>query len=177
MVRDNALAVSGLLSARIGGPPVHPPIPEGVWRPFLSRDKWETPDENDDARYRRALYTYVKRSIPYPTFASFDAPSREFCNPRRLNSNTSLQALVTLNDTAFVECAEALGEKLESGFSSGTISERLSLAYRLVTGRNPPVSSLRELVNLYEATLQESPGKASMVVAQVLLNLDESLTY
>lgn len=181
MVRDNALAVSGLLSAKIGGPPVHPPIPEGVWRPFLSRDKWETPDENDDARYRRAIYTYVKRSIPYPTFASFDAPSREFCNPRRLNSNTPLQALVTLNDTAFVEFAEALGQKLENGFSdsraSQTVDDRLSLAYRLVTGRNPPASSLRELVHLYEGTLKESPGNAATIVAQVLLNLDESLTY
>ena len=88
-----------------------------------------------------------------------------------------MQALVTLNDTAFVECAKALGEKLESGFSSGTISERLSLAYLLVTGRNPPESSLRELVTLYEATRQEAPSQAATVVAQVLLNLDESLTY
>jgi hypothetical protein len=156
---------------------VHPPIPDGIWQPFLSQDKWETPERDDGDRYRRAIYTYVKRSIPYPTFASFDAPSREFCNPRRLNSNTPLQALATLNDTAFVECAEALGEKLESGFSSGPISECLSLAYRLVTGRNPPDSSLRELVRLYEETQQESPEKASTVVAQVLLNLDESLTY
>ena len=177
MVRDNALAVSGLLSTEIGGPPVHPPIPEGVWQPFLSKDKWETPDRDEEDRYRRAIYTYVKRSIPYPTFASFDAPSREFCNPRRLSSNTPLQALVTLNDTAFVECAKALGEKLESGFSSGTISERLSLAYLLVTGRKPPESSLRELVTLYEATQQEAPSQAATVVAQVLLNLDESLTY
>ena len=177
MVRDNALAVSGLLSTEIGGPPVHPPIPEGIWQPFLSQDTWETPGRDEEDRYRRAIYTYVKRSIPYPTFASFDAPSREFCNPRRLNSNTPLQALVTLNDTAFVECAESLGGKLERGFSSEPISERLSLAYRLVTGRNPPESSLRELVRLYEETLQESPEKASTVVAQVLLNLDESLTY
>ncbi len=177
MVRDHALAVSGLLSTEIGGPPVHPPIPEDIWQPFLSQDKWETPDRDEEDRYRRAIYTYVKRSIPYPTFASFDAPSREFCNPRRLNSNTPLQALVTLNDTAFVECAESLGKKLERGFSSEPISECLSLAYRLVTGRNPPDSSLQELVRLYEETLQESPEKASTVVAQVLLNLDESLTY
>lgn len=177
MVRDQALAVSGLLSEKIGGPPVHPPIPEGVWRPFLSRDKWETPDEDDDDRYRRALYTYVKRSIPYPTFASFDAPSREFCNPRRLNSNTPLQALVTLNDEAFVECAEALGQKLESGYSNSDIRKRLSQIYRLVTGRNPPDSALSELVQLYEDTLEESPGNAATIVAQVLLNLDETLTY
>ena len=181
MVRDNALAVSGLLSTEIGGPPVHPPIPEGVWRPFLSRDKWETPEKDQDARYRRAVYTYVKRSIPYPTFASFDAPSREFCNPRRLNSNTPLQALVTLNDTAFVECAEALGEKLDNGFSnsysSQPISDRLFSAYRLATGRDPSDSALRELVQLYESTLQEAPSKASTIVAQVLLNLDETLTY
>ena len=76
-VRDQALALSGLLSDKRGGPPVHPPLPPDVWRPFEAKDKWTTPKPGEEDRYRRSIYTYVKRSIPYPTFATFDAPSRE----------------------------------------------------------------------------------------------------
>jgi len=176
MIRDQSLAVSGLISNKMGGPPVHPPIPEGVWRPFEARDKWETPEPGQDDRYRRSLYTYVKRSIPYPTFASFDAPSREFCSPRRLTSNTPLQALTTLNDRAFVECAEALGRRISDEFS-GTEGERLAQAYRLVTGRKADSEQLRPLVNLHKKVAAEAPEQAWTVVAQVLLSLDDTLTY
>lgn len=176
MVRDQALAVSGLLSSKLGGPPVHPPIPEGVWQPFLSRDHWETPEPGHEDRYRRSIYTYTKRSIPYPTFASFDAPSREFCNPRRLTSNTPLQALVTLNDQVFVECAEALGETLENSFSD---APELGLAqgHRLVSGRSANDERMAALTKLYEDVSAQSPEIAWTTVAQVLLNLDETLTY
>ena len=176
MVRDQSLAVSGLISSKQGGPPVHPPLPEGVWRPFASRDKWETPEVGDEDRYRRSLYTYVKRTIPFPTFATFDAPSREFCSPRRLSSNTPLQALVTLNDTVFVECAEALAKRLESDFS-GTTDERLARAHRLATGRAANSNRIQELVELYDEVNAQAPDKTWTVLAQVLLNLDETLTY
>jgi len=176
MVRDQALAVSGLLSEKMGGPPVHPPLPEGVWRPFLSRDKWETPERGADDRYRRSLYTYVKRSIPFPTFAAFDAPSREFCTPRRLSSNTPLQALVTLNDAAFVECAAALGDRLDSELADSP-KRSLARAYPLVTGRAADTETISELYHLYEDTKEHSPQSAWTMVAQVLLNLDETLTY
>lgn len=176
MVRDQALAVSGLLSPKRGGPPVHPPLPEGVWRPFLKNDKWETPDPGQEDRYRRSIYTYVKRSIPFPTFATFDAPSREFCTPRRLSSNTPLQALVTLNDLVFVECAEDLGQRLESECSVSP--ERCLVdAHRLVTGRMANTDRLQALSQLFEDVKEQSPEVVWKVVAQVLLNLDETLTY
>ncbi len=79
VVRDQALAICGLLSANMHGPPVHPPLPPGVWRPFAAGDKWTTPDPGNADRYRRSIYTYVKRSIPFPVFAAFDMPTREFC--------------------------------------------------------------------------------------------------
>jgi len=179
-VRDQALALSGLLSDKIGGPPVHPPIPEGVWRPFEAGDKWDTPKPTDQDRYRRSIYTYLKRSIPYPTFATFDAPSREFCTPRRLKSNTPLQALVTLNDAAFFECAEELGKRIGSDEFSGTTAQRLSRAHLLATGRQPGEKRLAELTALYEHAHQSSQGDnaaAWTVLAQLLLNLDETLTY
>ncbi len=179
-VRDQALALSGLLSPKLGGPPVHPPIPEGVWQPFSSGDKWNTPKRGDENRYRRSLYTYTKRSIPYPSFASFDAPSREFCTPRRVASNTPLQALVTLNDEAFVECAEALAKRIESEFS-GSIRSRLSQACRLVTAREPDDARLDVLETLHKQVSERADGAGAespwLVVAQALLNMDEVLNY
>ncbi len=176
MVRDQALAASGLISLKRGGPPVHPPLPEGVWQPFLSKDLWETPERGEPDRYRRSLYTYVKRSIPFPTFAAFDAPSREFCNPRRLSSNTPLQALVTLNDAVFVECAEALGGRI-ANTADGDLKAGLAQAHRMVTGRPPSQERIDKLYSLYEDANLQSPEQAWTVVAQVLLNLDETLTY
>ena len=176
MVRDQALAVSGLLSSKFGGQPVHPPLPDGLWRPFTAEDKWETPGRESEDRYRRSIYTYIKRTIPYPALASFDAPSREFCNPRRLNSNTPLQALVTLNDQTFVECAEALGARLRSDFSE---SPEMGLAegHRLVTGREANADRIEALTQLFENVSVQAPENSWTVVAQVLLNLDETLTF
>ncbi|MEM9280915.1 MAG: DUF1553 domain-containing protein, partial [Verrucomicrobiota bacterium] len=176
MVRDQALAVSGLLSKKLGGEPVHPPLPGGVWKPFSKNDKWETPEPGQDDRYRRSIYTYVKRTIPFPTFATFDAPSREFCNPRRLTSNTPLQALVTLNDAAFLECAEKLGHWLQTN-EADSLDQRLASGHLLVTGRNANAERLEELARLFHEVESQSPEIAWMVTAQVLLNLDESLTY
>ena len=176
MMRDQALAVSGLLSSKLGGPPVHPPLPDGVWQPFLSKDKWDTALPGDENRYRRSIYTYIKRSIPFPTFATFDAPSREFCTPRRLTSNTPLQALVTLNEETFVDCAKALGQQFESEHPQPS-EDQLAQAHRLVTGRQADKKRLEELAQLFKKIKNKSPKQAGTVVAQVLLNLDETLTY
>lgn len=176
MVRDQALAVSGLLSSKMGGEPVHPPLPAGVWKPFQGGDKWNTPKVGEENRYRRSLYTYVKRTIPFPAFATFDAPSREFCNPRRLTSNTPLQALVTLNDAAFMECAESLGKHLAEK-QPGTVGEKLAAGHLLVTGREADESRINELRKLMQEVEKQSPQQAWTVTAQVLLNLDETLTY
>ena len=176
MVRDQALAVSGLLSSKLGGPSVYPPLPEGVWQPFQKDNKWTTPESGNEDRYRRSLYTHVKRSIPFPTFSAFDAPSREFCTPRRLTSNTPLQALVTLNDQTFVECAEAMGKRLELDYPEGP-EEAIAQAHRLVTGRTAHSDRLQTLTKLYRQVNMESPENAWTVVAQVLLNLDDTLTF
>lgn len=148
-VRDNMLAVGGLLSNKVGGSPVRPPIPAGIWNPFDGGDRWNTAKQGDENRYRRSIYVYVKRSIPFPTFATFDAPSREFCTPRRLTSNTPLQALFTLNDEAFVECAEALGQRIENEFT-GSLGVRLAKAHLLATGRQPNQNRVEELLRLHD---------------------------
>ena len=110
MVRDQALAVSGLLSPKIGGPSVMPPMPDGIWNSPYSGDRWSTSAGED--RYRRGLYTFWKRTNPYPSFMSFDAPSREICVVRRSRTNTPLQALTVLNDPVYVEAAQALARRM-----------------------------------------------------------------
>ncbi|QDV63845.1 Planctomycete cytochrome C [Crateriforma conspicua] len=173
MVRDAALAASGLLSNEIGGAPVHPPIPEGVWKPFQGGDKWDTAPVSSGDRYRRSIYTYTKRSIPYPMFATFDAPSREFCTPRRLRSNTPLQALVTLNDDTFVECASALARSMR--LLDRPTPDRIAWGFEAVTTRPPNPDEHDRLVRLYKAVLADGgDAETAMIdVATVLLNLDE----
>ncbi|WP_052573029.1 PSD1 and planctomycete cytochrome C domain-containing protein [Haloferula sp. BvORR071] len=188
MARDNSLAVAGLIQQRDGGAPVNPPIPDGVWRPFDSGDKWMTPEPGSPDRYRRAVYTYWKRSIPYPTFATFDAPSRELCSKRRILSNTPLQALAVLNDPAFNECAKGLARRMKYE-AQGDVKERLALGYRLATSRPATPDRIEDLNALYtklEKSYAADPasmqgmagtpdGAAYTVVASVLLNLDEAL--
>ncbi|MEM6915571.1 MAG: PSD1 and planctomycete cytochrome C domain-containing protein [Verrucomicrobiota bacterium] len=189
ILRDQALAIGGLLSRKVGGPPVHPPIPGGVWQPFEKGDKWETPERGEENRYRRALYTYTKRSIPFPAMATFDAPSREFCNPRRLTSNTPLQALTMLNDEAFAEAAQGLARRMKFE-TEGDLKEKLAAGYQIATAGSPSAERLHELVTLFnnlEARYKAEPnlkeglaatpdGAAFTIVAQVILNLDEVLT-
>jgi hypothetical protein len=197
-VRDQALAISGLLSDRMYGPPVYPPLPEGVWTPFQTGEKWPTPTRGDPNRYRRTVYTYTKRSIPFPIMASFDAPTREFCSSRRLRSNTPIQSLMTLNDEAFVEAIDALAHRMIT--SGKTAQTRIEHGFVLATSRHPELNELSELVALYDLGLQQaqtaaqsglnpdelaqqkteietqSQLKAMQSVAAVLLNLDEIFT-
>lgn len=189
ILRDQALAIGGLLTEKVGGPPVHPPIPGGVWKPFQAGDKWETPKTGEPDRYRRALYTYTKRSIPFPSMATFDAPSREFCSPRRLVSNTPLQALTMLNDEVFAEAAKGLARRMKYE-TEGSLAEKLAAGYRIATASHPSPGKLAELTGLFhklEAQYESEPelkqglagtpdGAAFTIVAQVLLNLDEVLT-
>ena len=111
MVRDQALALSGLLSQKVGGPSVFPPQPEGLWQAAFNGERtWSTSQGED--RYRRGLYTFWRRTVPYPSMAVFDAPSREICAIRRVRTNTPLQSLVTLNDPVYVEAAQALARRI-----------------------------------------------------------------
>jgi hypothetical protein len=181
MLRDQALAVSGLLTRKVGGPSVMPPQPSGIWKSTYSGDKWKNATGPD--RYRRGVYTYLKRTSPYPSMTTFDAGSGEVCQIRRVRTNTPLQALVTLNDTAFVEAAGALSKRMKD----------IAHGFRLVLIRPP---SAKELVRLEQlaATMKNhyakdpaaakellsavglKDGDAAMIaVANVLLNLDETL--
>lgn len=190
-VRDQALAASGLLSGKMYGPSVMPPQPDGIWLSPYSGEKWVVSEGED--KYRRALYTYWKRTAPYPSMTAFDAPSREFCQSRRIRTNTPLQALVTLNDPVYMEAAEKLAEKM---YGSGkTLEEQLSKGYYLLTYKKAPAGKLEVLKKVYGEALSEfrsdtsrvreflvytrerKPEVAAMTLtANVLLNLDEVIT-
>ena len=188
MMRDHSLTAAGLISRKFGGTPVHPPLPPGVWKPFV-KDEWNTPKPGDPERYRRAVYVYFKRSLLYPLFSSFDVPPRDISSKRRLVSNTPLQALTTLNDAAFHEASVALSNRMTAA-APDDLTARIAYGYRLAASRDitPDRSSeLRELyqylVAEYSASpdtmkdLADTPDKAALaIVASVLLNLDESLT-
>lgn len=174
MVRDQSLAIAGLLSDKMHGPPVRPPIPEGVWNPFAGGDKWNTPEVDSEDRYRRAVYTYTKRSIPYPMFAAFDAPSREVCTPRRLQSNTPIQALMSLNDQTMIECSEAFGKRMQE--FQGSPSEKIRYGFLLATCRDPEPNELKPVESLLETYSADEKDAGWIAVATVILNLDEVLT-
>jgi hypothetical protein len=198
-VRDQALALSGLLSRKIGGPSVYPPQPNGLWQAaFNGQRTWPTSTGED--RYRRGIYTFWRRTVPYPSMATFDAPSREICALRRLPTNTPLQALVTMNDPVYVEMAQALGRRLvrEGGAMA---PDRARFGLRLVLARPATEEQVQALVTLYQNELARYRGDADAakklatdplgplpqgmdpaeaaawtVVANVLLNLDGVLT-
>jgi hypothetical protein len=151
MIRDQSLAVSGLLSRKMYGPSVRPPRPNlGLRAAFGGSTDWK-PSPGDD-KFRRGLYTSWRRTTPYPSMATFDAPSREVCTIRRIRTNTPLQALVTLNDPAFIEAAQALARRMvsEGGQSA---RERASYGFRLSLARSPSHAELDVLVKLYEQSL------------------------
>ena len=180
-IRDMSLSVSGLLSAKKFGAPVFPPLPAGVWKPFDKKDKWSTPEPGREERYRRALYTYWKRSIPYPSLLAFDAPSREVCSKRRLVSNTPIAALTALNDPAFEEFTEVFAQRM-LGHSDSEVRGKISYGYRLATSQTPSSKTLDDLVALYQTNLnpqlvgKQSENLAMILVASVILNLDLTLT-
>jgi hypothetical protein len=181
MVRDQALKASGLLTTKLGGPSVMPPQPSGIWKSTYSGDRWK--DAAGPDRYRRGLYTYLKRTSPYPSMMTFDAGSGEVCQIRRVRTNTPLQALVTLNDPVFLEAAGALSKRMKD----------VAHGFRLVMIRPPKDRELRRLEDLRRtmgehyradpaaakallASAGLSEGDAALVaVANVLLNLDEAL--
>jgi hypothetical protein len=174
-----------LLSAKIFGPPVFPPQPAGVWSSVYSNATWQ--DSQGEDRYRRGLYTYSKRTSGYPGFLTFDMPSRDLCCARRVASNTPLQALVTLNDPAYIEAAQGLAKRMAA--QSPDAAEQLRFGVLLVTQQAPSPLMLDELSKLFAAARAEyekspadaaklaaDPGHAALVlVANTILNLDPAL--
>lgn len=197
-IRDQALAVSGLLSPKMFGAPVNPPQPSiGLSAAFGGGIDWQTSKGED--KFRRALYTTWRRSNPYPSMTTFDAPNREVCTLRRSRSNTPLQALVTLNDPVYMEAAQALARRmmLEAG---NQVEDRARHGFMLCLARPPKPQELEVLIALFHESRQEfseQPTEAMKLatdpigplpeplesvdaaawttVANVLLNLDETL--
>ena len=196
MLRDNALAASGLLVQKIGGPSVKPYQPEGVWEETAG-SKYE-PDKGDSL-YRRSLYTFWKRTAPHPMMTTFDAAERNNCTVRRQTTSTPLQALVLLNDPQFTEAARRIGERArkEAGVDRDA---QIIFTFRLLTGRKPFARELAVLRKLYEEQLSlfrarqgnakasDKPGEASSgsgsnpaelaagaALASAILNFDEAI--
>jgi hypothetical protein len=156
MVRDNALAASGLLVPKTGGPSVKPYQPEGLW---AVNNAVYQPDSGENL-YRRSLYTFWKRTNPPPSMNTFDAPSRSYCVVRRQKTSTPLQALVLLNDPQFVEAAKATAGKAFSRYPDP--ENRLRYTYRLLTARTPTARELSVLTKLYEreyGKFRQNPAK------------------
>jgi hypothetical protein len=204
-IRDQALAISGLLDGRIGGSSVSPYQPPGLWEELASRldgKNWTaqtyTQDHGSDL-YRRTMYTFWKRTSPPPTLVTFDAPDRETCTVRRARTNTPLQALVLLNDPTYVEAARKLAERIVTEAGPDP-ADRIALAFRLATARKPRAAELAVLQNLHDQQLAtyrndpkaalkllsvgESPRNESIdpaelaawsMVASTILNLDETV--
>lgn len=172
-LRDQILATSGLLELKVGGPPVFPPMPGGVWK--ARRGSWKTPPIGDPNRYRRSVYTYVKRSVPFPMYATFDAPSRDVCTSKRLRSNTPLQSLMFLNDSGAKECANALARRMLS--HSDSLPQQLEFGFSLATCRAATRLEVARLEQLFAEVVKSTDETAAMQsVASVLLNLDEVVT-
>ncbi len=152
-LRDQSLAVSGLLSHKMYGPSVMPPQPEGVWQVVYSGSAWKTSQGED--RYRRALYTYWRRSSPYPSLLAYDAPSREFCVSRRIRTNTPLQALVSLNDTVSLENARFLAKRAIQAVPSGEVKAVIERAYEIAMIRQPAPQSVAALQKLYQKSVAD----------------------
>jgi len=197
-VRDNALAVSGLLTTKVGGPSARPYQPAGFWS-YLNFPKREWQSDKGDDQYRRGLYTYWCRSFLHPSLFAFDAPTREECTNERSRSSTPLQALVMLNDPTYVEASRVLAERIFKA-KLGTPAEAAAWAFREVVSRSPTVAETAVLEQLYRKHQKEwaadkaGAGKLLSVgdhplpadtdavelaawtsVARVLLNLHEAM--
>jgi len=203
MLRDQALAVSGLLVDQVGGPSVKPPQPDGLWQAVgftSSNTATFVADTEHDKIHRRSLYTFLKRTSPPPEMSTFDAPSRESSCVRRERTNTPLQALLLLNDPQYFEAAQALAERVMLQDQESTAA-RVAFLYRLCTAQHARDETVAELVQLFEDQQvvfqqDESAAKALMgpkvgesdlklnpsdlaawtIVANLMLNLDEVVT-
>src|SRR2546426_652165 len=136
IVRDIALSASGLLNPEIGGRSIYPPAPEFLFQPPASYGPKVWKEETGPERYRRSLYIFKFRSVPYPMLQTFDAPNGDFSCVRRQRSNTPLQALVSLNEAQFVECAQSLAHKMITD-GGKTDADRINYAFRRAVSRTP----------------------------------------
>lgn len=190
-LRDQALRVSGLLSEKMYGPGIKPFQPFGIWQSPWNGEYWQQSEGED--QYRRAVYTYWKRSSPYPSALTFDGVVREVCVARRIRTNTPLQALVTLNDSVYVEAARHLALKISEKNEGQTFEEHISRLYEKAIGQPISAPKRESLKKLYATALQtyrrnpaargemtgcdprhDSPELAALaLVGNAVFNLDE----
>jgi hypothetical protein len=192
-IRDTALAVSGLLSHKIGGPSVFPPQPDGLWQVVYSGSAWNTSAGED--RYRRAIYTYLRRTSPYPSFIAFDSTSRETCTVRRIRTNTPLAALVTLNDPVYLECAQqmaisvranaddaaAVRTMVERALGRAATDVEIACLAALVANERARYAGRDEAAKILAGKAAEQStdlarDAALVAAANAILNLDDFLT-
>ncbi|MGB8169322.1 MAG: PSD1 and planctomycete cytochrome C domain-containing protein [Chthoniobacteraceae bacterium] len=175
-IRDNALAISGLLSLKQGGAPIRPPQPDGLWDK-VGGQKYDYVVSPGEEKFRRGLYVVLKRGAPYPSFVNFDASARMACTVKRSRSNTPLQALTLLNDPVFVEAAQAFAKRIVAEQPTSDVDARVRYAFRLAVARAPKDDELRVLKALFEAERTAAGESAAWyAVATALLNLDETIT-
>ena len=198
MIRDNALAISGLLSTKMGGPPVYPPQPDNIWR-HVGRNAPTYETDADEDRFRRGVYVVWRRSAPYPSFVNFDAPDRASCVVGRSRSNTPMQALTLMNDPAYVEMALSLAERIVVDQPDSDERARIEYAFRLCVARTPQAEEVATLQSLWQQERErfeaDNAGAEKLIghdrrhedlpiaeqaawfsIANVLLNLDETIT-
>ena len=193
-LRDQHLCVSGMMSEKMYGPGVMPWQPDGIWLSPYNGQRWQNSKGED--QYRRAVYTYWKRTSPYPSMISFDGVQRVLCTARRVRTNTPLQALVTLNDSAYLDMARHFALRMQKESGSTDISKQIAKGYEMMLFKPIPKATLDIFTNLYDEALGEfkadehktcemiginnentKPSTAAlMVVANALLNIDEAVT-
>jgi hypothetical protein len=191
-LRDQALCISGLVNYKMYGPGVKPFQPEGIWSSPYNGAQWVMSKDSD--QYRRGIYTYWKRTSPYPSMIAFDAPQRVVCSARRIRTNTPLQALVTLNDSAFLDMARHFAWRMKKE-GGDQLSQQIAKGYERMTYKQIPAVKLKVFVDLYQNAIKEfekdkestnemvgkikehdKPSDAALVVvANAMLNLDEVL--
>lgn len=185
-IRDQSMAVSGLLERKVGGKSVMPPQPDGIWNVVYSNHKWETKPED---KYRRGLYTFWRRTTPYPSMITFDSPSREFCVSRRIRTNTPLQALITLNDPVYLETSKAFAAQMIE-VAPDDLNQAIRVGYKMALCKEPDTETVQILKGLYQNANTELKGElvssreyqdhhqidAMAIVANAIMNLDEFIT-
>lgn len=171
-LRDQGLCICGQLNPEMYGPSVFPFQPKGIWMSPWNGAEWVTSKNGEE--HRRAMYTYWKRTASYPSMLSFDATSREVCTARRIRTNTPLQALVTLNDSAYLDMAGAFARRME-GLSHDPATQ-IAAGYQLMLYKPIDPAKLHILLGLYKESAATFKGDPLVVVANALLNLDEVIT-
>ena len=177
MIRDNALAISGLLSLKQNGPSIRPFQPEGIWKK-VGGTAYAYEVSSPEDRYRRGIYVVLKRGTPYPSFINFDANPRVNCTLKRSRTNTPLQALTLLNDPVYVEAADALAERALRETTSSSVDDRLITLFRLCTARKPTQRELDVLREHFQAQVSSQGSEESQAwrsLAAVVMNLHETI--